>query len=115
MIAPYLRLVPDPPQLPRATGPGLTSTALTGDGEHELAVVVLLGQAELGDAQQPVQQGAGVREASAGDAVGQEAETGGLQRHPSTSVVGHPGTGGRPVPRAVNTCNPSLHEWTRPP
>ena len=99
-----------PPQPPRATGPVLTGTALTGDGEHELAVVVLLGQSQLGDAQQPVEQGR-----IAGVAVGQEAEPGGLQRHLSASVLGHPGTGGRPAPRAVNTCNPSLHEWIRPP
>jgi len=31
-------------------------------------------------------------------AVGQQAETGGLQRHLSASGPGHPGPGGRPAP-----------------
>src|ERR1039457_2536921 len=96
---------PGRPQLPAPARPGLA-----GDGEHELAVVVLLGQAQLGNAEKPVQQGSVAR-----GAVGQETETGGLQRHVRASVVNHPGAEGRLVPRTLNTCNPSLHEWISPP
>ena len=96
---------PGRPQSPAPARPGLA-----GDGEHELAVVVLLGQAQLGDAEKPVQQGSVAR-----GAIGQETETGVLQRHVRASVVKHPGAEGRLVPRTLNTCNPSLHEWISPP
>ncbi len=85
MIAPYRRLVPA--RRSRQPPPGL---GLAGHGEHELAVIVLLGQPQLGDAEKPVQQ-RGV----AGGTVGEEAETGGLQRHRSPSVHTRP-TDGRP-------------------
>ena len=87
VIAPYRRLVPARRRFQPPPG-----RDLTGDGEHELTVVVLLGQAELGDAEQPVHQGSVVR-----GAAGEKGETGGLQCHVSASAVKRPGTDGRPV------------------
>ena len=74
---------PGPPQLPAAAG-----HSFPGHGKHELAVVVLLGQPQLGNAEEPVQQG-GI----AWSAVGEEAETGGRKRHWSPSVHTRPTDG----------------------
>ena len=102
VIAPYRRLVPARRSRQPPAGPcwSVTASPVTVNTNSPLSCC-------SASRSWAIRRSRSSRAASTWEAAGEEAETGGLQRHRSPSVHTRP-TDARLVSRALNTCNPSL-------